>query len=355
MLSLRALNRALLARQFLLRRVRKTAADTIEHLVGMQAQEPPSPYIGLWTRLARFRHAELAQMVWKGRAVRGTLMRVTLHLVTARDYWALRGVMQPFLERFAGAVDGVDLATVVSLGRELLDERPRGRAELVRSFKERWPDLDAEQLARAFAFVVPLVQVPPRGIWGNNARPVLAPAEAWVGPRPEAAPSPDEMFTRYLAAFGPATVADVQGWSRLTGLREVAERLRPRLRTYRDDRGRELFDVRRGLLPDPDTPAPPRFLPDFDNVLIGHADRNRIFADVDRRRIGVGTPTVLVDGFVRATWKIARKLGAATLLVEPFAAFSRTERAAVSEEGAGLLAFIAGDVDRHDIRFAEPA
>jgi hypothetical protein len=205
-----------------------------------------------------------------------------------------------------------------------------------------------------FVFVVPLIQAPPRGIWGVNTRPALTSAEAWLGPRPDTDPAPDDVVMRYLAAFGPATVADVQAWSRLTRLRPVVERLRPQLRSFRDERGRELFDVPGAPLPDPDTPAPPRFLPDFDNVLIGHTDRNRIYTDADRKRIGIGTPTVLVDGFVRATWKVARKREAATLVIEPFTRLSRKDVAAVTEEGMRLLRIVAEHTLTHDVEFGRP-
>jgi hypothetical protein len=337
----------------LLRRRRKSAAETVEQLVGMQAQEPPSPYIGLAARLRNFQHAELAGLIEKRLAVRGTLMRVTLHLATARNYWELRQVMQPMLERFAGPLEGLDLETLVSFGSELVDERPRGRMELKRSFSERWPHLDAEQLSRVFVHVVPLIQAPPRGMWGHNPRPVLTSAKAWIGPPPETDPSPDAVVMRYLEAFGPATVADMQLWSRLTGLRAVVERLRPRLRSFRDERGRELLDVPGAPLPDPDTPAPPRFLPDFDNALIGHADRNRIYADADRKRVTIGVPTVLVDGFVRATWNVSRKGDKATLQIQPFVPLPKKDVAAVAEEGEVLLAFAAGADAKRDIRFAD--
>jgi hypothetical protein len=352
MLSFRALNRALLERQLLLRRRKRSAADTIEHLVGLQAQVPSSPYIALAARLHDFRHTELSRLIEERGAVRGTLMRVTLHLATARDYWAVRRFVQPVLERFAGPLEGVEFDELASFGNALVNARPRGRRDLERSFAERWPDLDAVQLARVFVCAVPLIQVPPRGIWGSNARPVLTTAEAWLGRQPKCADSQDEVVLRYLKAFGPAAVADIQAWSRLTGLRGMIERLRPQLRSFRDERGRELLDVPDAPFPDPDTTAPPRFLPDYDNVLLGHADRNRIFADEDRKRVGIGQPTVLVDGFVRATWSVVRERNNATLLIEPFARLAKEDIAAVQEEGARLLTFVAAG-DAHDVRFAE--
>jgi hypothetical protein len=170
---------------------------------------------------------------------------------------------------------------------------------------------------------------------------------------------PDEVILRYLHAFGPSTTADVRAWSGLAGLRPVMERLRPRLRTFRDERGRELFDVPDGLLPDPDTPAPPRFLPEYDNVLFSHADRSRVMPAGHAVPLAPGNGgnmgTVLVDGFYRATWRITRSNGKATLLIQPLGRISKQERADVAEEGTRLLAFAGADADRHGIRFARTA
>lgn len=352
----RALNRALLERQMLLRRRRIPVLDAVELLVGMQAQVPNDPYVGLWTRLDRFRAETLATAMGERRAVRMTLLRGTLHLVTARDALALRPVIQPVVQRtlygqtpFRRALAGIDVDELIAVLREQLEERPRTRAELVRVFGERWPDHDASSLAYAM-YLLPLVQVTPRGIWGQTGRSAFTTVAAWLGRPLETDVSPDEMILRYLVAFGPSTVADVQTWSGLTGMRAVLERLRPRLRTFRDERGRELFDVPDGPLPDPETPAPVRFLPEFDNVFLSHDDRSRI---VDGRYLDQALMHgfVLVEGFIRGVWKLERRRAGTSLVIGPWGALTAGERVEVEAEATRLLDFAAEDVELRGIRF----
>ncbi len=361
-LGTRALNRALLDRQLLLRRHELSAAQALEHLVGLQAQNPNAPYIGLWTRLVDFHPDDLAALVSARKVVRLALMRWTLHLVTDRDCVALRPVVQSVMERrlqacFGRHLAGVDTARLVAMGRSLVEEQPRTLGDVGVLLAREWPGYEPRVLSNALSALAPLAHVPPRGIWGRNGRAVQTTAERWLGRPLGRETEPDGLVLRYLAAFGPATVADIRTWSGLTGLGPVIKRLRPELRSFRDEQGRELLDVADGALPDADTPAPPRFLPDYDNVVLAHADRTRIVADPERRRV-LMPKTFLLDGFVHGTWRTIRGRGSVTLEVSPFGDIAREDRVALAEEGMRLLTFLAdgGEDDvRVSVRFVVPA
>ncbi|MFF1451677.1 winged helix DNA-binding domain-containing protein [Streptomyces sp. NPDC058274] len=358
-LSLKALNRAFLDRQMLLRRRTLPAQDAIEHLVGLQAQAPTPPYYGLWTRLTDFRQDELAALLTSREAVRIAMMRGTVHLVTARDCLRIRPWLQPFMERSLGTtfgkeLNGVDLAELAVASRDLIEEEPRTTADLGKLLQERWPDRAPSTLVNAVRALLPLVQVPPRGIWGLGGQTTYATAEKWLGAPLEPTATPEHQVLRYLAAFGPASVKDVQAWSGLTRLRAVIERLRPDLVTFRDPSGAELFDLPDAPRPDPDTPAPARYLAPYDNAILSHADRTRIISDEDRKAIATKNAvipgTILLDGFVHGVWRVEQEGSTATLHVRPFRPVSAAQRAELEEEGERLLAFAADSAGTRNVR-----
>jgi hypothetical protein len=355
----RALNRALLARQLLLRRSKTGALEAVEHLLGLQAQVPNSPYIALWSRLADFQFDELATLVTHRRVVRLALMRSTIHLVSAADCIRLRPLMEPVLVRalrgtFGRRLAGMDLDAVAAAGRAIVEAQPRTLGELGAILSKQWPERDPAALSNAVRALVPLVQVTPRGIWGASGAAASTSAEKWLGRRVAAKPSAGAMLLRYFAAFGPASIGDAQAWSGLTQLREVVERLRPRLQTFTDPHGVELFDLPDAPRPDGDLEAPPRLLPEFDNVWLGHKDRTRVLAAKPGRELvgsgGFMSGLFLLDGFVAGRWKIARRPRAATLAIEPFSVIRKADRIAVAEEALRLLRVVASDADEHDVR-----
>jgi len=356
-LGQRTLNRALLARQWLLdRQPRGTStADAIEHLVGLQAQAPLSPYVGLWSRLDAFDPGDLATLLLERRAVRTWVMRATIHLLTADDVLWMWPLTHPAVagawrsSQFARGLDPVQLGEILELGRTLVEERPRTRAELALLLAERFPGAPPDSLVYSVSYNVPVLQPTPRGVWGSTGPASLTTIDAWLGrPFDEQAPI-DDLVLRYLAAFGPATVADMQAWSRLTGLRPAFERLRGRLTTYRDERGRELFDLPDAPLPDPKTPAPVRFLPEYDNALLGHADRTRIIPKGRRIPLppgdGARLGTILLDGMLAGEWHLERERDGAraTIVVEPYERVDAGTRRAIEAEGLELLGLIAPD------------
>ncbi len=364
-LSTRALNRALLARQHLLEPSELRPAAMLEHLVGMQAQNPLDPYVALWSRLQGFDPAGVARLIEERAAVRIGLLRTTLHLVTADDALALWPVFADVLRRawrsspFRKALDGVDVEAVVAAARDSLALEAQTTAALGRVLAARWPDADPKSMSYAARFLLPIVQVPPRGLWGRSTQPQAAWTilDAWLGRPLPAGRSLEALVVRYLGAFGPATTADARTWSWLTGLREAFERLRPQLVTFRDEQGRELFDLPGAPRPDPETPAPPRFLPEYDNVALSHDDRRRIIARSAFGRLTGWVGTLTVDGFIRGQWRIDRSKGAATLVIEPFEELGKADAEALAAEGERLLAFQAPKVTARHLEFgiARPA
>jgi hypothetical protein len=363
-LSRRALNRALLERQLLLRRAELPVIDAVEHLVGLQGQALMPPYEGLWSRLEGFDPHELGGLLTDREAVRMTLMRGTVHLVSVRDALLLRPLLQVVIERshngaFGRRMGGADPAELERAVRELLDEEALGARELGRRLVERGIGDDPEAIGNATRVHAPLVQVPPRGVWGKSGRARYATLESWAGRELEARPSIDEVVLRYLGAFGPASVKDMQNWSGLTKLAKVFERLRPRLARFRDEDGRELFDLPEAPRPDPAVRAPVRFLGEYDNVLLGHADRTRIIpADFPWREMlapGRFVSNLLVDGMLRGTWWVEREgTRRATLGIRPCGERAASERAEVAAEAERMVEFRAPDAAVREVRF-DPA
>lgn len=340
----RALNRATLARQLLLSRAEMSARDAVGHLLGLQAQNVKPPYFQLHARLAGFRPAELAGLMEAREVVRMVTMRSTIHTHTAEDALTLRPLVQPAGDREVGyfrkGLAGVDLERLAELARAFVDTEPRTMAELREELLKEWPDADPQSLSVAARCRLPLVQVTPRGVWGRSGQVRLTTVENWLG-RPAGAAQPvDDVVLRYLAAFGPASVKDMQVWAGLTRLREAFERLRPALAVFRDENGVELFDLPDAPRPDADTPAPPRFLPEFDNLLLSHADRTRVVAPEIKGRTWTGNQahcTLLLDGFLAGLWKQDGN----TLTVQLFHDTSAARREEIAAEGERMLAVMA--------------
>ncbi|MFI1167731.1 winged helix DNA-binding domain-containing protein [Streptomyces sp. NPDC020801] len=356
-LGVRALNRATLARQLLLRRSELSAKAAVGHLLGLQAQNVKPPYYALAARLDGFAPGELSRGMAGREVVRIVTLRSTIHTHTAEDCLTLRPLVQPARDRelaqFRAGLAGVDLDRLAVLARDLVEAEPRTMGQLREALAERWPHADPQALALAARCRLPLVQVTPRGLWGRSGQVALTTAEHWLGRPAEPAPAPDATVLRYLAAFGPASVKDMQTWAGLTRLRDAFERLRPRLLTFRDEHGVELFDLPDAPRPDPDTPAPPRFLPEFDNLLLSHADRTRVVPLRYRGRSWQGNQayrTLLVDGFLAGLWKLEED----ALVVEPFGELSRSRRQDVAAEGERMLAVMHPGVP-YDVRFGTVA
>jgi hypothetical protein len=349
-LTSRALGRALIARQLLAERARMSALDAVEHLVGLQAQAPKPPYFGLWSRLDGFRAEELSALLAERKAVRVSVMRGTVHLVSAADCLQLRPLTRVLYERLVRTnhpkrLDGLDPATVADAGLSLLRQGPRTARELGVLLGEMWPEHDPEALSRAVRSLCDVVQTPPRGLWGRSGQPTYETIESWLGRPVSPEPGIETVVLRYLGAFGPASVMDAQAWSGLTRLGEVMDRLRPQLRVYRSESGRELFDLPEAPRPDPELPLPARLVAEYDNLILSHADCTRVISDSARKTIatrnGQVPGTILLDGAVRGMWKAEQpRRKAATLTVTPFVRrFTDDEERELATEGERLLRF----------------
>lgn len=360
-LTLRELNRATLARQILLERSSHSVTTALERLAGMQAQLASAPFVGLWTRLHHFQRDDLASALQDHRIVKATMMRATLHLVTASDYDWLRATLEPAL---AGASESIrerrgvelDLDEILRLARAYLAE-PRTFAEITAHFSELFPETDIGSIRYSIRTHLPLVQVPISTGWSYPGNPQFTLADQWLGHAISAEADFRELVRRYLAAFGPARVTDLQTWSGLGKLKTALDALKPELVVYRDEQNVELLELPDLPLPDADTPAPIRFLPEFDNLLLAHTNRTRVVADAYRPKVYLPglrvAATILVDGFVRGAWKVEKAKGAAALLIEPFAPISPADRAALEEEGEKLVRFVEPSAKSYAVRFAD--
>jgi hypothetical protein len=313
----------------------------------MQAQEPRPPFVGLWSRLRDFRPDELLEALRAGAVLRGPLFRATLHLVTEADWSVFRGPCQPALSRamrvLGTRAQTLDLARLGEVSRELLRERPRTAGELRALLHEAFPDEDQRALGYVVRTNLPLVMVATEDRWGFPRDARLRLAEV-TNTSEDAA----ELVRRYLAAYGPASVADAQEWSGLAGLAPTFEALRPQLARFIDERGRELFDLPDAPRPGAGEPAPARYLPEFDSLVLAHADRSRLIADEHRRYLTTKNlrvnATALYDGEVCATWTVKRTARVATLELTPFHSLPSKARRALEVEGLALLA--ANDAER---------
>ncbi|HEV8572525.1 MAG TPA: winged helix DNA-binding domain-containing protein [Actinomycetota bacterium] len=344
-LTTRELNRALLARQLLLERSELSLTGALERVAGLQAQYAPSAYVGLWTRLRDFRRDALTKALEQRRAVQATLMRATIHIVSRRDFHlfaaAIRDERREWwfrVQRRQLQLEGVDMEKVAGRVQNHLADGPLRQAEIA----ER---LRAEGFPR-IAWVgagmwIDLVRVPPSGTWEGRRADLYGLAETWLGPSTATqAAGLEHLVRRYLAGFGPASLKDVAGWTGLpaTTLRPVVDGLR--LRRFRDEGGGELLDLPRAPLPNPDTPAPVRFLPTWDATLLVHARRTQILPESARPLVfNTKTPhsvsTFLVDGAVAGTWRYEE----GRVRLEPFGRVPREARRDLDEESERLAAF----------------
>jgi hypothetical protein len=361
-LTLDALNRATLARQLLLARKRVAVPKAVSQLLAVQAQLARPPFIALWSRLDGFTREMLSAALHGRTIVRATMMRGTLHLVTAADYVALRTCLQPGLD--AGLLSiigerlaGTDMARVAARAAAFF-EAPHSFDDARHHLVAQFPQGDERAMGYAIRLRLPLVQVPVRdAAWAFPGQADFVSAQAWIGRSPEPACDLEVLVQRYLAAYGPATVKDAQTWLGMPGVKEAISRLRPSLHVFRGPKKAELYDLPSAPRPPVDTPAPVRFLADYDSVLIARADE-RLLAAPHRRAVFLPglrvLPTFLVNGRVAGTWTIERAKTAATLALSAFGSFSRTIRGELEEEGEALARFIEPDARTLAVKIGHP-
>ena len=326
LLTDRQLNRATLARQRLLARQSMPVVKAIEQVLALQAQVPRPPHIGLWSRLQAFEREHLLAPLHARALVRATSMRGTIHIMSAKDFLAFRGALQPQLtagwKSVAGKAPVPPIDKLLAAGRKCLGGESRTFNEIRAALVKQFPKSHDRVMGYAVRTHVPLVQVPTReDDWGFPSDSAFALADGWLKrPVGEGAGAP-ALILRYLAAFGPASAADIQAWTGLRGVAELIAPIRSRLVTFADERGRELFDLPKAPRPDAETEAPVRFLPEYDSVMLAHSDRSRIVDDQFRKVLItknlIVPATFLVDGRIAGTWKLERKKAVATVRLSP--------------------------------------
>jgi hypothetical protein len=359
-LSARALNRATLARQMLLRREKLKPRAAIERLLCLQAQIARPPFVALWSRLDPFHREDLIAPIDKRELVRSTMMRATIHLMARQDYITFRPVIQPVLtagfERIFKDAKHYDAAKIVAAARACFDAKPCNFVELRAQLVKQFPKLDERGMGYIVRMHLPLILIPKAGSdWAYPAQADFVVADSWLGEPVKTDTAAHAFALRYLAAFGPASVQDFQNWTGLGAMKTVFEELRPKLRTFRDERGRELFDLPNAPRPSADDEAPIRFLPEYDHVLLGYAERTRIIADAHRPALqtkNLIVPAIfLVDGFIAGLWTVDLKKGVARLQVKPLITLSKPVKAALTQEGERLLQFVEPDAKAHAVDF----
>jgi hypothetical protein len=353
-LSIRALNRAFLARQLLLAPLPLAPLAAIEHLAGLQAQVPRPPYVGLFSRLASFAHDDLHALITSKTIVRATMMRATIHLVSARDYLALRPALSPLLSSMLIRTKQIDPAKLDALARQHF---PSPIATFSAAVAKAFRLTHDASVGWAVRSHLPLVRVPTETRWSFTGNAHFDHACTYLSTTIEATASPDDLIVRYLRAFGPASIKDAQAWSGLRNLASAFERLRPGLVTFRDEKNRELFDLPDAPRPDEDTPAPVRFLPDYDNAMLGHDDRSRIMDDAYRPSLtsanGIVYATFLVDGRIAGKWTLERDKKRAIVTLAPYTKLTKPTRIALDAEAERIARFIEPDASSISIGLAK--
>jgi Winged helix DNA-binding domain len=356
-MTLRELNRATLARQMLLARDKRPVVKAIAHLLGLQAQLPRPPFTGLWSRLENFSRADLAAAVTKRTVVRATSMRGTIHLMTAADFLKFRQCLQPSLDAGLQAVlreraDALDLPPLLAVARAYF-AKPHNFEDARDHLVSKFPRGDERAMGYAARIGVPLVQVPSADAWAYPAQSDFVSADAWLGKPVAPCGSAGPLVLRYLAAYGPSTVKDAQAWTGLANLEPVFASLGATLVTLPGPSGKPLYDLPDAPRPAADTPAPVRFLPEWDSVIVTRADE-RIVAKADRPRVFLPglrvAALVLVDGMATASWKVSATSKKATLQIETFKPWPAARRREVAAEAEAVLRFVEPDVTTYDMK-----